>query len=344
MIPELIHAQGTNFDAGVQVGQQLRVKILKYLEITQNSIPKNIRWSDIIDRCKKSLALSEQEFPGIISQYRGIAKGVGISFENGILPFLVEEAFDFHNLPEKCTDILDANSEAAYHNDDLTLLHENLVNAVLWETPDGKVLTIGPAGFMSVGIANINGYLHSLTGNEMSQTDTRSEGIPCMVEGVGILYAMDFHNANEIALDPRRRSSYANGYMDTQGHVLFYEASATNHRILYPGPENNWMIVHANSYVDPEMQPYDATPNHNGSWSRYNRGIELTRKIKNPTNLKKIMRDHGQSNIPSEITICKHGNPDRHTIFSVLFDLKNKTVEIAYGPPCQNEYILYEFK
>jgi hypothetical protein len=50
-----------------------------------------------------------------------------------------------------------------------------------------------------------------------------------------------------------------------------------------------------------------------------------------------ILRDHGQENEPSMLTLCRHADAVS-TLRSVVFYPSRKTVKVLYGKPCQNQY------
>jgi hypothetical protein len=78
---------------------------------------------------------------------------------------------------------------------------------------------------------------------------------------------------------------------------------------------------------------------HESSEQRLKRAKELLKgktKINNKR-IATILRDHGDENKPSMLTICRH-DIYASTLRSMIFYPNRKTIKILYGNPCQNEY------
>jgi predicted choloylglycine hydrolase len=114
-------------------------------------------------------------------------------------------------------------------------------------------------------------------------------------------------------------------------------------------------IINTNHYHTAEMQQYEIPHNavyfgnvpkeslgvrvHESSEQRLKRAKELLKgktKINNKR-IATILRDHGDENKPSMLTICRH-DIYASTLRSMIFYPNRKTIKILYGNPCQNEY------
>jgi predicted choloylglycine hydrolase len=119
-------------------------------------------------------------------------------------------------------------------------------------------------------------------------------------------------------------------------------------------------IINTNHYHTAEMEQYEIPHNavyfgkvpkellgvriHESSEHRLNRVQELL-KGKNKIDEDKIvvlLRDHGNDNRPSRLTICRH-NQYASTLRSVIFYPKKRVIKVLYGKPCQNEYEEFKF-
>ncbi len=119
-------------------------------------------------------------------------------------------------------------------------------------------------------------------------------------------------------------------------------------------------IINTNHYLTEEMQKYEVPRNavfsekarkelvgkkvHRSSEERLKRSQDLLSiwdKIDENT-ITSVLRDHGQENIPSNFTICQHGEY-ASTLRSVIFYPKRKMFKVLYGNPCQNEFSEFSF-
>jgi len=121
-------------------------------------------------------------------------------------------------------------------------------------------------------------------------------------------------------------------------------------------------IINTNHYQTLEMQKHEVprkaiysgksprakdrlgTRIHESSEQRLRRAQELlSSKDKMDENeITTILRDHGQNNNPSNLTICQHGSYVS-TLRSVIFYPNRKIIKVLYGNPCKNEYVQFGF-
>ena len=117
-------------------------------------------------------------------------------------------------------------------------------------------------------------------------------------------------------------------------------------------------IINTNHYHTAEMQQYEIPRNtvyfgnvryagvrvHESSEQRLKRAQELL-KGKTKVDGKRIatvLRDHGDDNRPSMLTICRHGIY-ASTLRSMILYPNRKRIKVLYGNPCQNEYDEFGF-
>lgn len=119
-------------------------------------------------------------------------------------------------------------------------------------------------------------------------------------------------------------------------------------------------IINTNHYHTPEMQKHEIPHNavfygkvpkdfigvrvHESSEQRLKRAQELMKgeAKMDDGRIAAILRDHGEKNKPSNLTICQHGE-FLSTLRSVIFYPRRKTIKVLYGKPCQNEYVEFVF-
>ena len=83
---------------------------------------------------------------------------------------------------------------------------------------------------------------------------------------------------------------------------------------------------------------------HESSEQRLKRAQELLKgrgKV-DESKIAAILRDHGENNEPSFLTICRH-DMDASTLRSVVFYPNRKSMKVLYGKPCQNQYDEFTF-
>jgi isopenicillin-N N-acyltransferase like protein len=122
------------------------------------------------------------------------------------------------------------------------------------------------------------------------------------------------------------------------------EVSARHFSMMYA---QNGLLAHTNHYLSRRMARLENDSHHLiGSRVRYFRTMRLLRRVNRHSeeSLKAILRDH--VNYPN--SICSHevidDNPlDRQkTICSIVMDLTEKQMQVAWGTPCQSEYHTYK--
>ncbi len=117
-------------------------------------------------------------------------------------------------------------------------------------------------------------------------------------------------------------------------------------------PFDNLFVINTNHYQVPQMKD-DQIPENavfrsgpmkgrmilESSFARYDRGMKLlTRGVKTLDDVLAIARDHGESGIPSNNTICRHGEPSSATIVSAIFIPEDGVVYYRGGNPCEGPY------
>jgi len=120
-------------------------------------------------------------------------------------------------------------------------------------------------------------------------------------------------------------------------------------------------VVNTNHYKSDEMQRYEIPRNavffgkgvrqenvgvrvHESSEQRLKRAQELLkgREKVDESRIAGILRDHGENNKPSFLTICRH-DTDASTLRSVIFYPNRKSMKVLYGKPCQSQYDEFKF-
>lgn len=145
---------------------------------------------------------------------------------------------------------------------------------------------------------------------------------------------------------------------DAEGNVKTVEISP-NHSSTSNATDDQ--AVNTNHYKSNEMQRHEIPRNavffgkgvrkervgvrvHESSEQRLKRAQELLkdREKVDESKIAAILRDHGENNEPSFLTICRH-DMDNSTLRSVIFCPNRKSMKVLYGKPCQNQYDEFKF-
>jgi isopenicillin-N N-acyltransferase-like protein len=293
------------------------------------------------------LPFSQERYPQYTEELEGIAEGADVSFDDVVVVNALEGVvMDALHLT-KCTSVA-INEERSTdghvlmaHNEDWLPEDEQDV-FVLHATPDNEpaflAMTYGALlpniGFNEFGIAQCCDTVYPM--------DTRI-GVPRVIASRAVLAAQTPAEAISSTLVPQRAVGYNHLIVHEGGELYSVEVSAKRFAILY-GDEG--ALVHTNHYLSPNMQEIESEPDELiNTRVRYFRALRLLRRtpLHNIKTLQSILCDH--LNFPN--SICNHSINDieildrEKTINSMVIDLTAKTMHLAWGNPCQNQYHIY---
>jgi predicted choloylglycine hydrolase len=145
---------------------------------------------------------------------------------------------------------------------------------------------------------------------------------------------------------------------DAEGNIKTVEISS-NHSAT--SDTTGGQVINTNHYKSKEMQMYEIPRNavffgegvrkevvgvrvHESSEQRLKRAQELLkgREKVDESKIAAILRDHGENDEPSFLTICRH-DMDASTLRSVIFYPNRRSMRVLYGKPCQNQYDEFRF-
>lgn len=339
----VIHVKGSHYEAGYQIGTQLKSNILQ--EVAQ--MKKREDWKKVRAEAELFLAYSKKYLPEYVAEAKGTADAAGLEIED-LFPGLCEEIGDVnYRFTRGCSDLIASNditadgSVLAAHNNDTSPLYQDSVTIIHYQVEgEPEIVAVGYGGLgISVGY---NSAGISLTGNQVDSNDMRV-GVPRLLLVRKILAAQTLGEAIDAALLKERASNYNQVITDASGEIYSIEGSATDYAPLY---STDGYLVHTNHYVAPWMRKFESDPNGiTSSIVRYNRGVRLLKKNLGGITidkLKEFLSDH--VNYPG--SICRHGKEVK-TTFSVIINLTTQTMLLARGNPCEvkyNQYNLIEKK
>ncbi len=349
----LIEVKGSHSSIGRQMGEALRPLVQhsienakEIIETSQNDL--HLSWEGAKNQAQKYLPFAQERYPIYIEEMKGIAEGANVNLtEVAVVNCLEGVTVDALHLT-KCTS-LSVNERYTQnkhvliaHNEDWMPFDEPDVFLVLArpdDEPPFLAMSYGGLlpniGFNAAGIAQCCDTVYP--------TDTRI-GIPRVVVSRAVLGARTIGSAIRHMLIPLRAAGYNHLLAHESGEMFNVEVSALNFDIL-SGSEG--YLVHTNNYLSPKMQAIEASPDELiHTRVRYFRALHLLTKTQEHTlkTLQTIMSDH--VNHPD--SICNHSIFDidpkdrQKTIVSMVMDLTDRKMEVAWGNPCLNTFHSYD--
>jgi predicted choloylglycine hydrolase len=228
-------------------------------------------------------------------------------------------------------------------------------NITCQTTPDDRYQTLGCTMPPLPGMLDgMNEHGLTVTYNYAYSTDQPKYFVPLSIALQEMLETCTTTDEAVHYITGAKQGGHAALLMIADAHGTIQTVEITPNHAATRGPVDH-VIINTNHYHIAEMQPYEVP--HTATWDgkvpegwrgrRIHESSEtrLTRLrallTMNPQidekQIQEILCDHGEDLRPSDTTICRHGSYVS-TIRSVIFYPAEKTVNIAYGKPCQNRY------
>jgi isopenicillin-N N-acyltransferase-like protein len=351
----IIDVKGSHREIGRQIGEATRPQVEHsivdaHMMIDQAHAQLGLDWKGANTQARKYLPFAEETYPEYVDEIRGIAEGANVKYDDlVVLNALEAVAMDALHLT-KCTSLgVDEHHTAnkhvlMAHNEDWLPEDEPdgyLVRAKVDGEPPWLAMTYG--GLLpNIGL-NAEGM--GQTCDSVYPSDIRI-GIPRVINSRAVLAATTISEAIRNMTIPLRAAGYNHMLGHVSGELFSVEVSARQFAINYA---ENGYIVHTNHYLDKEMQMIETDPDTLiNTRVRFFRAKRLLCQTDRHTHdsLKTILRDH--VNFPD--SICNHDMDEidprdrEKTINSLIMDLNDRTISIAWGSPCKNEYHTYRLE
>jgi isopenicillin-N N-acyltransferase-like protein len=350
--PPLIRVRGSHRAIGRQIGEtcsdQVRQSIVKACNLI-DSIYEYILldWDGAKIQARKYVPFVQERLPQYVEELLGIAEGAQVDFDDlAVLNVMEAVTMDALHLT-KCTSIAVNDDVTAdghvliAHNEDWLPEDEAdvyIVHAMPEDEPAFLAMTYGGLlpniGFNAAGIAQCCDSVYP--------NDSRI-GIPRVFASRAVLSARTPSEAIRHMLVPHRAAGYNHLLAHESGEIYNVEVSARRFAIQYA---EDGYLVHTNHYLDPRMQAIENEPDELiATRVRYFRALRLLKSTPLHTikSLQSIQRDH--INYPN--SICNHAVADlrpldrEKTINALVMDLTARTMHLAWGNPCENQYHTY---
>lgn len=319
-----LEAKGTNRQIGEAIGEHLRDDI----EVALSRFEKHNKLTPKLKARRAKLSVAAKNFfPEYIEELRGMAEAAKQPFER-LLSFSFEEELMYR---ESCSTLAVNTGRTILfgHNEDWDY---SMPLYVLKAKPKNKpaFLSLGYTGQLpttSVGM-NDAGLVFSVNSIVTKVVDT---GLPKLYCLRSMLSARTLDEAVERIAVAGRASGNASVVVHKKD-LYILEWSPTHIGIETCEP---W-VAHANRYILPEMKE-DHLPAVRGSTS-VNRLQQMWNwLVETPVatvhDMKKLLSDHTHN--PQ--SLCRHDKGDV-TISSVVIDVAQRKMEVAYGNPCHTPY------
>jgi len=334
-----IEVSGTNYQVGCAIGEQLREKIQDYNDHIKVLYYKNVRdWEELKVISKSVEKLIAKHFPKYLKEIKGMAKGSNIPLEDMIL--LCDEETVLETVRNKCTTIAYSCNDGIFlgHNEDWIPGYEDHLFIVKGKVKKGaSFISLSYIGSLPGSSVALNNHGIAFSGNSL--LSGAQKGMPKNLILRSQIEAKNLKEFEKLAsFSPRAISNHTMA-VDNKGGIVSVELSLDKHCASY----TTGCFVHTNHPLNKRMEGLEHGSTKN-SIIRYNTTIEYTLSGNLNKNLvADILRSH--KNNPD--SICVHAKKDDkskgQTVASVIVDLGEMTMSVAYGNPCKSKYKSYHF-
>jgi isopenicillin-N N-acyltransferase-like protein len=349
-----IRIRGVGHALGADYGEQARPLIARSLQGYAAVFRTNgWAWDEARRFAIEREGWLQTAAPDRMAELRGLAAGAEQDFVDILALNLRSEilqAIGGTSVPEECTSFgLSPAATADGHvmvgqNWDYPVTSAGTVVALEVETPDRPFfVTFVEAGLLAkTGMSEIG---LGLVTNTLATTDGPAvDGLPYHFVLRSILESSSVSAAIS-AITGTRRASAANYLIGHSDGVVFdVEAAPGDHRHARVLDPERGVLVHANHFVE---EPRDARDGALGTWTdswvrRQHLQATLAPRAGSvsASTVSASLRDH--ANFP--YSVCRHPDPEvpeeerSQTHFSVIYDLSDRRILLAEGPPCESVY------
>lgn len=353
--PPIIYIKGSHFSMGQQLGEALRPQIQhsienakKLVEASYNNL--QLSWDGAKIQARKYMPFAQEKYPLYVDELNGMAEGAKVNLnELAVVNALEAVTTDSLHLT-KCTSLA-VNEQNTAKNNVLVAHNEDWLPD---DEPDIYIVHAKPDDEPAFLAMSYGGLLPNIGFNEAGiaqccdtvyPNDTRI-GIPRVIVSRAVLGAKTIGQAIRYTLVPLRAAGYNHLIVHESGEMYNVEVSARNFDILYA---EDGYLAHTNNYLSPKMENIeDARDELIHTRVRYFRALHLLKETQKHTSktLEAILKDH--VNYPD--SICNHSIFDldpldrEKTIVSLIIDLTDRKMEVAWGNPCKNQFHTYDIE
>lgn len=358
-----VQARGSHRELGRAVGEAARQQVHASVDFFRENFPALTMGRLAFAEAERWAVAYEVQarrwLPDLVQELEGLAEGSGVPFSRLLVlncgeEFMSDEPSSARVLApgsprsgDHCTAVAVAagGRHVVGHNMDWYTV--DAVNNVLFDLtgPDGtRIMGLAGApyllmlGMNSHGIGNVSNSVHS--------TDNRI-GVPNVFVRRSTLGARSLEEARDRGLPAARARGTNQSFADTRGRLWDLETSATAHALMDHTAAG--YMAHANHYVSPAMRPYEGYAGGESEVRLATAERLLAQGLAAGEDavdlVARVLRTHEPS---AEECICGHPETDAApadqgmTVGSMICDLDGLRMYVCAGPPCENEYRVFE--
>ena len=357
----VITVKGDPFNRGRQLGEQATEQIRRgidfYLNLWQNS--RGMSREYVLGQAAEFAPFIRDYDPGIFEELKGISQGAGVSLDellalNARYEFIWAEMQDPDKRPGECTafgvqpqKVSGGHTLIAQNWDYLSAIEENCVITEIHQDNQPNVVFHGEAGI--IGQKGINSAGLGLCVNALiSEHDGFRPAVPFFTIARAVLNSSTIDEAR--AAVARARKSVSGNMLigSDSGEIVDLELTPVD---VAPIDPDDGGLSHANNFqaLGPDRDVTDKwdrlIPEMKARPARAQTLLSDATSALEADSLKSFLSDHETG----AHSICAHdraSDPDHvhsKTLASVIFDLNDRSMLIAEGPPCSNAYRQYTF-
>ena len=346
---------GTPYEIGYGHGSLAKEYVYKSIETYKDQFKNSagVDWEDAKKAAPKYIPYIKDYDPDLLEEMQGVADGAGLDLEDIIALNARSEVLmtmkkkTAEQLLDGCTNIAvgperttNGHTLLAHNWDWKASQKEAIVVFKIHQQNKPDMLMITEAGI--IGKFGVNEYGIAVAMNALaSPSDANGVPLHCILRG--ILNSKNVFAAIK-AIGGKLNACPANYMMASGavGEVFDCERMTDDYEIIFP---DDYVLVHTNhptstkikiKYVDNTIGLTTST------YIRYHRAGKLIRQYDKigVDELKKVLSDHADD--PN--CICAHPDPNLDlkragcTVFNMIIDCTEKSMEICKGNPCCGEY------
>ncbi len=350
---KIVEVSGNHYEMGCQYGAACP-EIARLLDITCELFGGRDKVDSLLKRFIPLYLLAAEKYaPEIVEEMRGMAEGAQVNFED-IFFLNITYEISVPSVMGGCTTFAatgeaTANGEViAGQNFDFIHPWEEFMVLLKMEPSFGpRIFAVTAAGCLGLIGFNSAGLSVNLNLLKNKESMTPAGGVPTHVILWKIFTSENI--AEAIIAVGAAEGRAAKNYLITsaQGDVVDMETTTSDMDVQYP---ERGIYSHANSFKADRFKSADMAPLFSpDSYIRSHRLYELMEQCRGRLSvevMKKLLKDH--QNFPG--SICRHQNPRAllpiakmaKTLFSIITSPEEQKAFIAYGNPCENEYLEYK--
>ncbi|MDP2439577.1 MAG: C45 family peptidase [archaeon] len=315
----------THFEMGLKLGQLLGPQLRRLLT-SKTSEPG---WPARRQEGVRRLALCDRDpFRGYLLELQGYALAARVCFED-----LWTAALEDDLGADRCTSLITNDGQLVGHNEDWDAEAQNSLFVLRRTVAGFTVLELFYFYTMGGGGASVNSAGVVQIINSLCHRDHR-EGTPGALLARRLSETAD-PQADYASLiqssDGGRGLCFSHTFAKPDGGLFNIETSSLASAAIQPSAP----FVHANHYLIPEMQQFEATTNSTHTLQRYSAGIELVRPHMEVDELLSLLSDTSAGPTASIF--------NERTIGRVVFDRSAQVAKIWLRREAERGWVDYPF-